>query len=95
MLAVPCLADEDVVGVLVLVDRAGGGAFTFDDVEVGSVLGGVAAAALADERPSAPPPPTPAELGRRLERLAADDPERYTRVAPLLDVVLGPPPGER
>jgi GAF domain-containing protein len=88
VLAVPCTVDDRAVGVLLVVDKAGGGPFTFDDVEVATVLAGIAAVALADVAPAAAPVPTPAQLGHALAQLAANDPQRYARLAPTLGALL-------
>jgi hypothetical protein len=89
ILAVPC-GDEDVIGVLELVDKAGGeDAFSFDDVEIVSLLARVAGAALADSSETAATVPSPGELAGELERLAAADAARYAAVATMLQAVLG------
>ena len=80
LLCVPCAADGVVAGALELVDKAGGGRFTFDDVEVATLLGGIAGVALA-RGGTAPAVPAPAELGAELVRLAAAHPGRYAPVA--------------
>jgi GAF domain-containing protein len=86
LLCVPCAHDDDVLGVLELVDKAAGGAFTFDDVELATVLANVAGAALrsdagADVR-------SPDELGAELRQLAASDPTAYIAVASALETLL-------
>jgi GAF domain-containing protein len=88
VLAVPCTVDDRAIGVLQLVDKVGGGAFTFDDVEVATVLAGIAAVALADDTPTSTAVPTPAQLGHALAQLAATDPARYARLAPTLGALL-------
>jgi hypothetical protein len=84
---VPCERDGEVVGALQLVDKAAG-SFTFDDVEIVTLLGTIAGAALTEAVPGLPPP-APAALGRDLERLAATDPSRYGTVASILEGLLG------
>jgi GAF domain-containing protein len=87
VLCVPCASGDAVVGVLELVDKTGGGNFTFDDVELASLLAGIAAAAVeaggGDARVT-----SPAELGGELERLALSDPAEYGRVARLVEAIL-------
>jgi GAF domain-containing protein len=80
VLCVPCLSDDAVVGALELVDKRAGGAFTYDDLELVTLLAGVAGAALAADR-GAGPVPSPAELGADLEQLLAIDGRRYRAVA--------------
>jgi GAF domain-containing protein len=88
LLAVPCAVDDRTVGVLELVDKVGGGPFTFDDVEVATILAGIAAVALTDGTPAGPSVPSPAQLGQALAHLAATDPPRYARLAPALGALL-------
>ena len=57
VLSVPASNDEGVVGVLELVDKAGGGNFSFDDVEIATMLADIAGVALTAERSSGPPSP--------------------------------------
>jgi GAF domain-containing protein len=86
VLCVPC-GESEVVGALELVDKAGGGGFTFDDVELASLLAGIAGAALA-VRGDAPAVPSASELGARLERVAAADPMRYSTLATVVAALL-------
>ena len=87
VLCVPCTHDDEVLGVLELVDKVGGGAFSFDDVELVTVLANVAGAALAsgsagrDVR-------SPEELFADLRQLAASDPAGYIGVASVLEALL-------
>jgi GAF domain-containing protein len=87
VVCVPCGTDDATVGVLEIVDKAGGAAFSFDDVEVVTLLAGVAGAALA-EGGGAEAVPEPARLGAELTRLAQVDPGRYATVAPLVAALL-------
>jgi GAF domain-containing protein len=87
VLCVPCTAADTVVGVLELVDKAGGATFTFDDVELATLLAGIAAVAIeADEGDVAVR--SPEELGAELRRLAAADPAGYTQVAMVVEAIL-------
>jgi GAF domain-containing protein len=88
VLSVPCADDDGVVGALELADKAGAGSFTFDDVELATLLGGIAAVALgaASEVPVAP---DPRHLAGELSRLAEADPGRYATVASVLLGLLG------
>jgi GAF domain len=85
ILAVPC-GTEEVIGVVELVDPAGG-AYSFDDVEVVSMLADVAGAAMT-ETGTGPTPPSPAALALGLERLAAGDAGRYAAVARAVESLL-------
>jgi GAF domain-containing protein len=87
VVCVPCESDGRVVGALQLVDKPAG-SFTFDDVEIVTLLGSVAGAALAEATPGVPVP-SPPTLGRELELLAATDPLRYGRVASIFEALLG------
>lgn len=87
VLCVPCTAADTVLGVLELVDKAGDTSFSFDDVELTSLLAGIAAAALeADEGDVAVR--SPEELGAELRRLATADPSAYAQVATLIEAIL-------
>lgn len=99
VLCVPCEADDAVVGALELVDKAGGGSFSFDDVELVTLLAGIAGVALvarvAGDAVRSPPTPSPSELADGLARLAADAPARYLAVAAAVASLVGedPPAG--
>jgi GAF domain-containing protein len=86
ILSVPCGAD-DVVGVLELVDKAGGGPFSFDDVELATLLASIAGVALEEDGGVAPVR-LPTEIGADLARLASDDPAAYLRLAPVIEALL-------
>lgn len=86
-LSVPCATDEGVVGALELADKAGGGGFTFDDVELASLLAGIAAAAITSDLDSLPLP-DPRQLAAELVRLADVDPTRYAAIATALRSLL-------
>jgi len=87
VLSVPCSTEEAVLGVLELADKAGGGSFSFDDVELATLLAGVAGASLAHAAP-APAVPDAAQLASALEQLAATDPTRYAAVATVASALL-------
>ncbi|HLY82131.1 MAG TPA: GAF domain-containing protein [Acidimicrobiales bacterium] len=86
VVAVPCGTDDGVVGVIELIDKAEG-AFTFDDLELVTLLAGVAAAALTAS--GSVSVPSPAELAGDLERLAAADPVHYAAVATTVTALMG------
>lgn len=88
VLAVPCGVGDTIDGVLELVEKHGGGPFTFDDVEIATLLAGIAATALqADGQPMASVP-SPQQIGADLARLASSDPTRYATLATFLATVL-------
>ena len=87
VLSVPCVSNATVVGALELADKEGGEAFSFDDVELVTLLAGIAGVVMAQvtQRPDVP---SPRDLAGELERLAAADPERYGAVAPVISALL-------
>jgi phosphoserine phosphatase RsbU/P len=88
MLCVPCSSAEETVGALELVEKVGGGRFTFDDVELVSLLAGIAASAIQaggnEVRVR-----SPEELASELRRLASTDAVEYARVVTLIEMILG------
>jgi GAF domain-containing protein len=88
VLAVPCGTDEAVLGVLELVEKFGGVPFSFDDVEVATLIAGIAGVALGAEDATATEVPAPRELGDALARLAVTDATRYAALATFLGTVL-------
>ena len=87
VLAAPC-AHDDVVGVIEVVRARGSEGFTFDDVEIVSLLADVAGAAIA-EAGSAVEVTPPARLSVELTSLAAQDSQRYADVARVIEALLG------
>jgi GAF domain-containing protein len=87
VLGIPCESEEGVVGALEVIDKAGGGTFTFDDVELATLLAGVAGVAL-QAMTSHPHVPGPVELAGELRRLAQNDPRRYATVASVLNALI-------
>ena len=87
VLCVPCAHDDEVLGVLELVDKAGDGAFTFDDVELSTVLANIAGSALRDRDPGVSVRSAD-ELGAELHQLSGADPAAYVRVATVLEALL-------
>lgn len=88
VLGIPCESDEGVVGALEVVDKAGGGTFTFDDVELATLLAGVAGVALQTLKPLHNRVPDAGELAGELRRLAQSDPTRYATVASVLTALI-------
>lgn len=80
LLALPCNDGDEIVGVLELVDKSGGDRFTFDDVELATLLASVAGPALA-QRADVPAAPSPDAVAVQLRALAADEPARYAQIA--------------
>ncbi|MDQ6726119.1 MAG: GAF domain-containing protein, partial [Actinomycetota bacterium] len=95
VLCVPCEVDDAVVGALELVDKAAGASFSFDDVDLATLLAGIAAVAIVsaggDRAPGGPASPSPSDVADALARMAATAPARYAAVA---EVVLALVPGD-
>jgi GAF domain-containing protein len=87
LLCVPCTTDDGIVGALEIVDKYPTGRFTIDDVEVVTLLGGIAGPALSDGDGMAAVP-GPEELGNELRQLAMADPARYASVATAVGALL-------
>jgi GAF domain-containing protein len=85
-LCAPCIRNDEVVGALELVDKAGGKPFSIDDLEMASLFAGLAAAAFVARR--VPETPDPAQLVGDLRRLASAEPDRYATVARLVHRML-------
>ena len=81
LVCVPCHDDDQPIGALQLVDKVGGGPFSFDDVEIATLLGPIIGSALAEGAGAAARVATPAQIGSDLSRLADADPARYAAVA--------------
>jgi GAF domain-containing protein len=88
ILCVPCVWDDEPVGALELLNKAGAGRFTFDDVEVVTLLGAVAGAALVEGSDDLGHR-SAAELGAALRRLEASDPAGFRVIATTLEAFLG------
>ena len=86
VLCVPCLDDDVVVGAIELVDKAGG-PFSFDDVELVTLLAGIAGAALATPGGEVEVRP-PAEISAELAHLASVDPAAYARLVMVVEALL-------
>jgi hypothetical protein len=87
VLCVPCHYDDAVVGALELVDKPGGAPFSFDDVELVTLLGSIAGAALSASGAEVMARP-PNEYARELAQLAASDPVAYARLSVVLEALL-------
>ncbi len=87
LLAVPCADDDDQVAVLEVVAGEDRGRFDLDDVELLSILGEVAGAAVVESLGGVAPP-TADELAGQLRQLERSDPAGFGRVAPLVNSLL-------
>lgn len=87
VLAVPCLAGDDPIGVLELVDRRGG-PFSIDDIEIATLLSGIVGVVLSEGGSPEPSLPDPADLAAELARLARQDRPRYRAAATVLLALL-------
>jgi GAF domain-containing protein len=86
--AVPCEGSAGLVGVLEVVDKAAG-PFTFDDVEVVTLLGAIAGAALDDGADqTAEEMADPDAIAAELATLRATDPAQYRQVTRLIEALL-------
>lgn len=88
VVSVPCTTEAVVIGVLELFDKAGGGNFSFDDIELATLLAGIAAEGLAHAEGAQAEVADPAYLGGELARLHAADPNRYAAVATVVSALL-------
>ena len=79
------------VGALELVDKEGGGTFSFDDLEMATLLGSIAGTALKEGTGAGRAPPTPSELARSLASplygVEPTDPVTFIVVSPVLIAV--------
>jgi GAF domain-containing protein len=87
VMAVPCHDDGEVVGVLEVIDERQGARFSFEDVELATLLAGVAGPAIS-HRTGATAAPSPEVLTAQLRSLAADSPGRYAQVALVVQQLL-------
>ena len=87
-LNIPAVIVINYAGVLEVIDKQDGGRFSIDDVEIVTLLGGIAGAALADAG-DAVPVVSPDELASGLRQLAVADPARYASVAEAVRALLG------
>ena len=92
LICVPGTAGESITGALQVVDKADGGPFDFDDVELVTVLGTIAGVALAESAGVQATPAhrvaSPQRLADSLARLAETDPERYGVAATVIEALL-------
>jgi sigma-B regulation protein RsbU (phosphoserine phosphatase) len=88
VVCVPCESGGDIPGALELIDKTGGGSFSFDDVELATLLAGVAGVALANPASAEVRVPEPGELSGSLTALASDDPVRYATIAAVLGALI-------
>jgi GAF domain-containing protein len=88
ILSVPCSAGSNVVGALELVDKAGGERFSYDDLELATLLAGIAAAAIAEPEHRPPEHPSAESLANSLRSLSLTDPSRFEAIAAVVSVLL-------
>lgn len=88
LVCVPCHDGDRAVGALQLVDKVGGGPFSFDDVELATLLGPIVGVALAEGAGATARVASPAQLGGDLARLSDADPDRYAAVAQAVAAIL-------
>jgi GAF domain-containing protein len=88
ILSVPCTAGGSVVGALELVDKADNERFSFDDLEVATLLAGIAGVAIAEPQQRSPDHPSAESLAHSLRTLAVSDPSRFDAIAAVVAVLL-------
>jgi sigma-B regulation protein RsbU (phosphoserine phosphatase) len=88
LVCVPCESGGEIPGALELIDKSGGGPFSFDDLEMATLLAGIAGSALANQSSAEVRVPEPAALSGSLAALAQDDPARYATIAALLGALI-------
>jgi GAF domain-containing protein len=88
ILSVPCSAGSSVVGALELVDKAGGERFSYDDLELATLLAGIAATAIAEPGHRSADRPSAESLAGSLRALALTDPSRFDAIAAVVSVLL-------
>lgn len=74
--------------VIEVADKVGGGAFTFDDIELLTAFATVAAAVVRSASPDSEQAVSPARLGAELAVLAEVAPARYRDVARVVEALL-------
>jgi GAF domain-containing protein len=90
VLCVPCEADDGVAGAVELIDKAGGSAFSFDDVELATVLARIAGVALAAAgAASTVASPSVAGFTSELARLAAEESDQYPAISAVVSALMG------
>ena len=88
VLCIPCESDDGVAGVLEIIDKTDHAMFSFDDVELATLIAGVAGIAVETLGASRARAPGPDELAGELRRLGANDPNRYEVVASLVAALI-------
>lgn len=88
ILSVPCSMGGDVLGALELVDKAAGDRFSFDDLELVTLLAGIAGAALAEPDRRSNQRFSADGLADALKSLAISEPARFDSVAAVLAMLL-------
>jgi GAF domain-containing protein len=88
LVCVPCESKNGISGALELIDKKGGGSFSFDDVELATLLAGIAGVAIDDGfSAAAGEQPSPATFAESLTALAADDPPSYAALVTILQAM--------
>jgi GAF domain-containing protein len=88
VLSVPCSDEDQTRGVLEIVDKAGGAGFSYDDLELVTLLADIAGPMLAHTDDSGRAVPEPHELADALNRLAVSNPIRYAALATAISSLL-------
>jgi GAF domain-containing protein len=88
VISVPCSDEDETRGALEVFDKVGGASFSYDDLELVTLLADIAGPMLAHTGDAGPAVPEPYELGDALSRLAESDPVRYAALAALISALL-------
>ena len=88
VVSVPCSDDDETRGVLEVIDKDGGARFSYDDLELVTLLADIAGPMLVHDDDGAPPVPQPYELADGLSRLAVSNPVRYAALATAITSLL-------
>jgi GAF domain-containing protein len=88
VISVPCSDEDETRGALEVVDKAGGASFSYDDLELVTLLANIAGPMLALDGTTGPSAPEPHELADALTGLAVSNPVRYASLATMIGSLL-------
>jgi GAF domain-containing protein len=88
VISVPCADDDETRGALEVFDKAHGASFSYNDLELVTLLADVAGPMLVQNVGAGLAVPEPYELADALTRLAVSNPVRYAALAALMGALL-------
>ncbi len=88
VISVPCSDEDETRGALEVFDKVGGASFSYDDLELVTLLADIAGPMLAHTGDAGLAVPEPHELADALNRLAVSNPVRYAALAALISALL-------